>query len=374
METYVNSLLKKMKCASPENVSGFIGFDGFIDEVVYVVDKRLDEDHYERINYMKDYADRIRSGANLSINIEMVPIAQKIGGNGTIFANSLIMNGMNITYVGALGLPQIHPVYSDMAGKCHAVSISNPGHTDAIEFFDGKIISSKLEPLKAVSWSSLINTIGSESLIQLIENGDFAAFLNWSLVIHTTEIWENLLSEILPKLKSNACKKSLFIDLADPEKRLKKDIKKALQLIEKFSKYFRVILGLNKKEAYEIAVILGLDTGTNFECLSELLEYIKQHLNVDVVVIHPIEAAGAVTAECLYIVDGPYCKCPKLTTGAGDNFNAGFMLGQTLGFDIKESLLCGVANSGFYVREGRSPSYEELIHFIEVWKSGGLES
>lgn len=31
-----------------------LGFDGFVDNVVYVVDKRLDADHYERVPGLKD--------------------------------------------------------------------------------------------------------------------------------------------------------------------------------------------------------------------------------------------------------------------------------------------------------------------------------
>ncbi|MEN6622079.1 MAG: hypothetical protein ABFD50_11065 [Smithella sp.] len=69
---------------------------------------------------------------------------------------------------------------------------------------------------------------------------------------------------------------------------------------------------------------------------------------------------------------GPFCSRPKLTTGAGNNFNAGFILGQMLGCSDKECLLLGNANSGFYVRKTRNVSYEELIYF-EEWKENILE-
>ena len=50
-----------------------------------------------------------------------------------------------------------------------------------------------------------------------------------------------------------------FFDLADPEKRTREDILKALSLITEFEKYFDVILGLNEKEAYEIGGRTKLD-------------------------------------------------------------------------------------------------------------------
>lgn len=62
-------------------------------------------------------------------------------------------------------------------------------------------------------------------------------------------------------------------------------------------------------------------------------------------------------------------KKPKLTTGAGDNFNAGFVLGLMLGLSPDQALLTGMSTSGFYVRNAGSPKFEELIQFIEDWSN-----
>ena len=58
---------KKMKRA-------VIGMDGFVDEVVYVVDQRTSKDDFTRVATIKDYADRIAQGAGLSTNVEIVTI------------------------------------------------------------------------------------------------------------------------------------------------------------------------------------------------------------------------------------------------------------------------------------------------------------
>ena len=73
-------------------------------------------------------------------------------------------------------------------------------------------------------------------------------------------------------------------------------------------------------------------------------------------------------------MEGPYCANPKLTTGAGDNFNAGFTLGMMMGFDLEEALTMGTANSGFYVRNARSANYQELCEFVKEWGDGTIRA
>ena len=53
-------------------------------------------------------------------------------------------------------------------------------------------------------------------------------------------------------------------------------------------------------------------------------------------------------------------EAPKISTGGGDNFNAGFCLGQLLGLGYRDSMLLGMAVSGYYVENGKSPSAQEL--------------
>ena len=50
-------------------------------------------------------------------------------------------------------------------------------------------------------------------------------------------------------------------------------------------------------------------------------------------------------------MEGPYTSNPRLTTGAGDNFNAGFCLGQLLGLSPQQCLITGTGTSGFYVQK-----------------------
>ena len=38
-----------------------------------------------------------------------------------------------------------------------------------------------------------------------------------------------------------------------------------------------------------------------------------------------------------------------------------------------ELLACGTANSGFYVRNGRSATSRELCRFLETWAAGKIK-
>lgn len=370
----IQRLIEKMQASSPKGIKAMIGFDGFVDEVVHVVEKRVDADTYVRMERMADYGTRIVSCAGLSMNVEMVPVQQKLGGNGPILANALLGCGMDVTYVGALGFPSPHAVFHELETRAKVISICDPGQTDAVEFLDGKIISSRLEPLKAVAADTLRERVGTEKLAQMIDESDFLGFENWTLVMNMTGVWDYLLSEVLPATKACAKKKLLLIDLCDPEKRSETDILAALTRLEGFSKHFRVVLGLNMREACELAELFGQhvpDYSKADPCA--IAAYVKQNVCAETVVVHPTREACAVSDRGIARVDGPYCTKPRLTTGAGDNFNAGYALGRMLDFDEEESLLLGTASSGFYVRNCRSASFQELIGFLRSWNNATLD-
>ena len=365
------SLAAKLKKLPPLEVKALIGFDGFVDEIVHVVDKRKNANEYSRLGSMAEYGRKIENSSGLSMNFEMVTITRKLGGNGPIFANALLGFDFDITYVGALGVPDIHPVFSDMASRCRSLAIADPGRTDAIEFFDGKIISTKMETLKDVNWSNLLENLGMEELKKLVDECSLLGFENWTMLPYMSDIWEHILSEVLPGRSKDAPEATIFFDLADPEKRDKGDILKALELMGKFGEYYRTVLGLNEREAHEIAEALGLsDKAADLETMAR---YIFSKADLDILVIHPVKEACMITDEGYYAASGPFCEFPKLTTGAGDNFNAGFVLGVMAGLGGTQALAMGMAASGFYVRYARSPDAEELIGFLEDWARGRLD-
>jgi sugar/nucleoside kinase (ribokinase family) len=129
-------------------------------------------------------------------------------------------------------------------------------------------------------------------------------------------------------------------------------------------KHLDVILGLNLKEAQQIAEVLHIRPPTDLEQhLDQLAADIRKTLGVHTVVIHPRSGAAAATSEQSANFAGPFIQQPLISTGAGDHFNAGFTAGRLLGFELDECLCLGTATSGYYVRHAKSPAKSELAEF-----------
>ena len=348
------------------NLSAFVGLDGFVDEIIHVVDKREDAHSFARIPTIKALANRIIDAAGRSTNIELVPQRIKLGGNGPILANALAGFGVRTSYVGALGYPNLHPVFSPLADKGEVFSIAEAAHTDALEFTDGKLMLGKMTPLNDVTWPNLLERMGRSAFETKIRSSHLISFVNWTMVPHMSEIWEAILNEnILPKRGSN---QTAFFDLCDPEKRNNEDIAHAMNLLGRFRKHLRVILGLNEKEAMELAEVYGIPAGSDSpEDRCSLAESLFKKINVDLLVVHPVSYALAVTNAITTWVPGPLIEKPVITTGAGDHFNAGFCLGQLLNMSPEHSLQLGVASSGHYVRTGKSPQIQDLKQLLANW-------
>ncbi|WP_294133330.1 hypothetical protein [uncultured Clostridium sp.] len=363
----INYLINFLRKYQNTSIKAVMGFDGFVDQILHVVKTRTDANNYVRMETLKEFGEFISKAAGLSANIEFIPIQNKLGGNGPIMSNALSNYNLDVTYIGAVGEDSINPVFNEMSKKSTIINISNPGLTDAVEFLDGKLMIGKRECLKDVNWNKIKEKIGVKKLISLFSDAKLVGLENWTMLPYMTEIWNGLIEEIIPNLNDN-CDKYIFFDLADPENRLKNDILEALSVIKKFSSKFKVILGLNEKEAYEIGEILDISSPSNKLTLDILVKSIAKKLDIYCLVVHPIKEAYAVCDSKLYHTLGPYEPNPKLTTGAGDNFNAGFCFGQVLGLSVQLSLVLGTATSGYYVRNSKSPDLESIIEFLANWK------
>lgn len=348
------------------DMTAFVGLDGFVDDILHVVGKRESAENYTRLPTIAQLAERLAGAAGKSTNIELVSQLTKLGGNGPIMGNALASFGLQVTYLGILGYPNLHPVFADFAKRAEVHSIAEPGYTDALEFEDGKVMLGKHQSLKQMNWENIKSRFGLDKFDSKFGGADLVGFVNWTMLTYMSEIWSAVLQEICPKMKGP--RRKMFIDLADPEKRTAEDISHALKLVAEFQKYFDVILGLNEKESHEIGGNLGLDTRDRSpEGLKRLSREIHAKVPVETLVIHPTAFALASGPDGISLVDGPFTPKPKITTGAGDHFNSGFCLGKLLGLPTQLCLLAGVTTSGFYVRTGNSPSVSDLAAMLRNW-------
>jgi len=354
--------------AKAPSVKAVVGIDGFVDKIVHPVDKRSGPgEAFDRIPMISEFGARISSAAGKSANIELAPVVEKLGGNGPIMANAQFAHGLQVRYIGALGEGTIHPVFSEFATKTGAVTIADPGISHCAEFKDGKIIFGSMASLENITYGHILDQIGEDALLALYADADLIAMVNWTMIPFLTDVFREMLSDLLPKLPENP-NRHFFFDLADPEKRSSEDLLEVLNLFQEFETFGKVILGLNYREAEQVDGLLGFEPlNKTPENLQTLAARIREKLGVNTVVVHPVECAACATPEGTAFASGPLCDDPKITTGAGDHFNSGFVTGRLIGLSPEAALTLAVATSGHYVRTAVSPSLNDLAEFIASW-------
>lgn len=372
---YLESALSEIKVKRSElgNATSLVGFDGFVDKIVKPVDQRHGPgDQFTPIDTIDGFGRRISAAAGKSTNIELYPTLEKLGGNGPIMANALRSLGHQTRYIGALGKPEIHPVFKEFAAQTEAISIEEPGVTHAVEFTDGKIMLGNMANLDHVNYAAIVSAMGEGKFIDLISRMDSISMVNWTMLNGMGNIFESLLTTVFPNLGPHE-NRHFFFDLADPQKRSDGDILAALKQISRFEQHGHVTFGLNFKESQHIARLLGKPAGENEpELLQQLCLDIREELDISCVVVHPTNACACATKEGSAYVKPPYCEAPVITTGAGDHFNAGFLTGRKMGLSATSSLVLAGSVSGFYVRNAKSPSLNDIDNFITQWKDQTL--
>lgn len=339
------------------------GFDGFIDTIVKVIKKKQAGKPPSLFTTIKEFGDYIieKQGASLSLEIE--ERGSKIGGNMPIMANALGQLGVAVNCVGALGYPQFHPVFKNLSSNCHHYSFADPGTATAFEFNDGKIMMAQMAELNSFGWDKIKERVGIDTLVSIYKQSDLVCILNWSEIDASTDIWKGILKDVLPGYSFTGEQQIVFFDLSDCSKRSTDSIKEALQLLQEFAKNTKVVLSLNKNEARILYKILyGKNSKKD---LPGIGKKIFEKIGIHTLVLHSAKEVAAFTNEEMVVVDTFFIPDPKISTGAGDNFNAGFCAAQLLKLDLKSSVIFATAVSGYYVRTGTSAQVNDTIDFLE---------
>ncbi|MGE9295112.1 MAG: PfkB family carbohydrate kinase, partial [Puniceicoccales bacterium] len=293
---------------------------------------------------------------------------EKLGGNGPIMANAMHSAQVDVQYIGALGQPAIHPVFEDFAKATKAISVTNPGITTAAEFTDGKIMFGNMATLEDVDYQHVIDAMGEGAFLDACSRADLMAVVNWTMLPNLSNLFNDLCDKVFPNLGPHE-NRQFFFDLCDPAKRSESDLRAALKSIARFQSYGAVTLGLNFSEAVQVANVLDVGAPEDEESsLKAGAQRIRQALDLSCVVIHPTHSAACATRDGEWWVAGPYCESPKITTGAGDHFNAGFMCGRLIDLSPLACLYNAVCFSGIYVRTAKSPSLSDVSRFLAEWK------
>ncbi len=372
----LQNAVDRLVAASREKKAPFLvaGADGFADEIIQVVDKRFDAESYQPIRTISEYAARLAEAAGKSTNVEFVVRQVKSGGNGPLMSEAFGRLGGRIRYVGSVGWPEVDPLFDHLREYGDVRTIAPVAVTLATEFEDGKIMHGKHQPLREVTWPNFLKGIGGEEeLDRSLREADLMALVNWTMLPYLNDVIRGVLARV-SALGSEA-PQFFFFDLCDPEKRTTEDLVDALSLMGQFANHVEnVILGLNEKESHEVCKAYGVEPGTaDHAGLISRAERLARKIGVTEIVIHPTRYAAAWNRDAQGAIDGPFCPNPRLTTGAGDHFNGGYMYARVLGLNPAEAVIAGKCVSGFYVREARGPSAGEIALFAKRWIEGNLD-
>lgn len=357
---------------SVEETRVVAGFDGFVDQLAKIVEERQDLEHYTPVPTISRFAELLGQAAGRSSLREYVVQSVDAGGCAVNLGDGIAKLGVQLDYFGTLGEP-LHPAFADFAEACRSCTSwgREPGFTMAMEFQDGKYMLSSVTQLAEFCPESIRAYLLDGRFAEACAAASLIAITNWTLYPHMTDCWSLMQEQVFSKLTHCPW---FFLDLVDPRSRSLSEIRRMLPVLSRFEDSGRCVLGGNLNEANVLAELLDVPVvHEEGPAVAEQCELLRQKLKISEVAIHCI-AGGAVASEDGVVwIDGPYTANPKKSTGAGDRYNAGYSLGRILNLPAEQRCILGAAASGFFVRNARSGSLEELITFLEQWAGGSLK-
>lgn len=354
----------------------FLGFDGYLDLLYSIVKSRSDAINWDRMESMKEFGTLIIDIAGSSANIERVLKKRIFGGFAPNTSRALNALGVKTILVAALGRPDLSQYYKS-SSLVESISIANPGETLGLEFDDGKIMITDFEPILNINPETLMKSVSKSKLIDYINKSNILGFGHWALVPHLNDIWDYFLDSLFPSVTDKKSK-LFFVDIADITKRSKEDINEMIAILQKVDQEIPVMLTVNDREAIRLSQILS-----NVKPITPKKENIKDfvkggrlindEINLSYFVIHSPHFATISTYSDHYWITEGYTSTPKFTVAAGDHFNSGVALSLATKMTPPESILIGNALTAIFVRTGFSPSFNQLIQYIERYMEFVLE-
>jgi len=336
-----------------------LGLDGFVDEVWQIINCRNATGDYELFAKMADFAKSVSNVGTGGYSNEIIRKRRSYGGFVANTGRAIGRLGCDVTLVGMFGKDAIDPVFKVLEETSKVISAGEPGISEVFEFTDGKIMLPFIADVSQITWDYVVNTLSIETVRELFSGADVVGLGYWSLLNNFDAILANLTEEVLIP---GGCGR-LFFDLADIRKREKEALLHTLGRLKEINKKIPVTISLNEHEADLLFSYFDKGFVWNNVSLAEGdIEYVREAIGIDELVIHtPYFAVAASENEGVAVVPCDYCEKPLVTTGAGDNFNGGYITACAKKLNLKERLMVGNATTGFYIRNGYSPSLKEVF-------------
>jgi sugar/nucleoside kinase (ribokinase family) len=178
-------------------------------------------------------------------------------------------------------------------------------------------------------------------------------------------IMEGIKEEIIPEITKK--QRKLFMDFGNVKKRSDQDLKLFSKSLAELEKHFKITVSLNRTEALDTARALGIENNTEKNSFKEKAKEIRKEMGISNFVLHTNSFAISADQSDIQKLKQPYCKNPVLTTGAGDTFNGGYILGLLISDDSEIRLATASAAAGYFIRNGRPPKRKEMRKFLEEY-------
>ena len=190
-----------VKSFSLTSRNAVVGLDGFVDKIVAPVKKRHGlGDQFDPIETITEMGEKITAAAGKSANIELFPRFEKLGGNGLIMANAMLSLGMNVRYIGALGSPNINPVFDEFARKTSAISLCEPCNHHCIGIQGRKGYARQHTELGKYKLCKNDRTMWRRRIFRSLSKADLISIVNWTMIPKMTALLVELVEKVLPNL------------------------------------------------------------------------------------------------------------------------------------------------------------------------------
>jgi hypothetical protein len=352
------ALKDALAAPSPRAFKALLGFDGYVDSLYRPIQRR-DAGGKTPFKDIGEFGAAIQGRAGISGGFELEKISVRLGGNAPLMAAALAALGVDVACVAALGLPAPEGVFVDLGKMSRLFSVAPAASTAALEFGDGKIMLNDTESLETLDWKRVLEILGIEKIRALAAEADLLALVNWANMAKATDLWKGLLEQGLEKSPTRA----IFFDLADLSRCGKAESRELVGLLGRFRAFGKTTLGLNENEAWQLAEKFDFEKESDAS-LERLGSRILTIADVDRLVIHPRERALVFEGGKIESAPGRVVHKPLISTGGGDNFNAGFCAGLLMGLSGIEAAKMAVLVSSLYVEKGRSPEMREILELM----------
>ncbi len=352
----------------PESVGGgrvVFGFDGYVDRVREVVADRHDPEHYDRLDTLAGFGDRVNSSveADSSLSFEWLQRGTRTGGHTSHLSRVFGAWGFDPVMIGMYGRPELD-VFAEEFSDYERHTLGEPGYTDAVEFDDGKLMIMELGDTKELDWERLLETVDRETLSDRLDGADLLGTGYWAETPDLPDVLDGL-RDLWDELEDPP--ETVLVDPGDVRKLDRDRLRAGRDALGRLNDVARVVVSANRAETKLLAELFGDDVPEDADAATDV-EAVADAIDAELVVSHGVDRSVVVGPSGTTGVAVPKVEEPELTTSSGDHFNAGLALALVEGMDPEAAVVVGNAVAGEFVRTGDPPAFDAVRSFVEGYE------